>query len=238
MFRCEFSRLSRVAPSLVAPSLVAPSLVAPSLVAPYLVATLLVATLPLACATRVIERQVHVQDGVTTTLRHQIQDGVPVDRGYQHPVEISEERLRRILAAIAIRSEEDGELVEKPAIARRLLIPVARGLSQSLAVANSSEEIALTAVRHDRRLAIFSVKFLTSFVSYVSDDLLTISLSRVEWDIDLGKKSRARRGRLPQPRLGEKVMDFRVIPNEAYEAAGEQSVQVRWREDRWNEPTP
>jgi hypothetical protein len=223
MFRCEFSRLPRVAPYLVAP---------------YLVATLLAATLPLACATRVIERQVHVQDGVTTTLRHQIQDGAPVDRGYQHPVEISEERLRRILASIAIRSEEDGEPVEKPAIARKLLIPVARGLSQSLAAADSSEEIALTAVRRDRRLGIFSVKFLTSFVSYVSDDLLTISLSRVEWDIDLGKKSRARRGRLPQPQLGEQVMDFSVIANEAYEAAGDQSVRIRWRDERWNEPVP
>ncbi len=200
------------------------------------VATLVIATLPLACATRVIERQVHVQDGVTTTLRHQIQDGVPVDRGYQHPVEISEQRLLRILAAITIRREEDGELVERPAIARKLLVPVARGLSQSLAVADASEEIALTAVRRDRRLGIFSVKFLTSFVSYVSDDLLTLSLSRVEWNIDLGKKSRARRGRLPQPQLGEKVMDFSVIPDQAYEATGEQSVRIRWRDERWDGP--
>lgn len=196
---------------------------------------LLIATLPLGCATRMVERTVHVEDGVTTILRHQIQGRDPIDRGYQHPVEISEERLRRILAAIVVRSEEDDEFVEKPAIAPKLLIPVARGLSRSLAVADSSEEIALTAVRHGRRLAIFSEKFLTSFVSYVRDDLLTISLSRVEWDIDLGNKSRARRERLPQPRLAEKVMDFSVVPSAAFEARGEQAVRVRWRDDRWDE---
>jgi len=196
----------------------------------------LVTAVPLGCATRVVERQVHLQDGVTATLRHQTEDGVPVDRGYQHPVEIPEQRLLRILAGITIRSgNKDDELIEKPAIAPKLLIPVARGLSQSLAAAESSEEIALTAVRRERRLGIFSKKFLTSFVSYVSDDLLTIALSRIEWDLDLGRMSHNRRDDLPKPRLGVKVMDFSIVANQAYEAAGEQTVRIRWRDERWNE---
>jgi hypothetical protein len=199
---------------------------------------LLFATLPLACVTRTIERQVHSQNGIETTLRHQTDDGVPVDRGYQHPVEIPAERLRRILAAITIRRTEDDQLVEKSAIAKELLDPVARGLSQSLAVAEPSEEIALTAVRRYRRFGLFSEKYLTSFVSYVSNDLLTLSLSRVEWDLELGKKSANRRKRLPQPRLGDEVMDFRVVPDSAFEATRKQSVQVRWRDERWNEPAP
>jgi hypothetical protein len=193
-------------------------------------------TLPLACATRVIERQVHMRDGITTTLRHTEESGVVVDRGYQHPLEISQERLFQILSFIRIRREVDGELEVKPAVAARLLIPVARGLSEALAAANSSEEIALTAVRRDRYLAIFTEKYLTSFVSFANDDLLTISFSRIEWDTDRGKMSPAKRDRLPQPHLGEKVMDFSIVPNEAYEATGEQSVRIRWSDERWNDP--
>jgi hypothetical protein len=145
-------------------------------------------------------------------------------------------RLQGILAAITIRSGDDDEFVVEPAIRRSLLNRIARGLSLSLSQATSSEEIALTAVRRDRRLGIFTEKFLTSFVSFVSHDQLTIAFSRIEWDIDRGKMSHAKRERLPQPHLGERVMDFSVVASEAYEATGNQSVQVRWRDARWDRP--
>ena len=197
---------------------------------------LLIGALNLACATRVIERQVYLKDHVTATLRHQTEHGVPIDRGYRHPVEISAERLQQILAAITIRSGRDDQVVEAPAIPRTLLNPIAKGLSRSLSLATSKEEIALTAVRRERRFGIFTDKFLTSFVSFVNGDQLSISFSRIEWDIDRSKLSHAKRGRLPRPHLGDQVMDFRIVASQTYEAVGDQTVRVRWSDARWDQP--
>lgn len=183
------------------------------------------------CATRTVERPIHNHNGVVVTLRHNVVDEAPVDPGYEHPSEISRKTLEKILQSIVIRIEEDDEQVEKPAIAPILVSRVASGLHDALAAANSSEEVSVTAVRHARRLGIFSQKFLTSFVAFVNDGMLTISLSRVEWDIAIGNKSRATRERLPQPKLNDEVMDFRVVESEGIQVAGEQIARARLPDD-------
>lgn len=187
------------------------------------------------CAGNVVERDVYDHDGITTQLRYQVEDDAPVDRGFQHPATISEERLARILSAIEVRIDKNFQ-AEKliPAVSPQIVKRVARALDVSLAEANSSEEVALIALRKTRYLGVFSERLLTSFVAYVKNDRLTIALSRVDWNLQLLRTSASNREHLPQPRLGEKAMDFEIVTNTDVQAAGAQTVAVRWRDPRWD----
>ena len=193
------------------------------------------AILQLGCASNVVERDVYDQGGITTQLRYPVEDDAPVDRGFQHPALIGEERLARILAAIEVRIDKNFQ-AEKliPAVSPQIVKRVARALDVSLAQANSSEEVALIALRKTRYLGVFSERLLTSFVAYVQNDRLTIALSRVDWNLQRLRTSANNREHLPQPRLGEKAMDFEIVTNADVQAAGAQAVAVRWQDPRWD----
>ena len=183
------------------------------------------AAFSVGCASTVEEREFYDEGETTTLLRTRLAGGEPIERGFQHPAEISKERLRRILSTIRVRFDKpflDPE--EKPAIARAILPDVSRALSESLAAANPNEEIALSALRKSRRFGVFTEETLTTFVAYVKDDLLTISLSRVDWNLSNLRASSANKPQLPKPRLGEKQMDFAIVPSPDYRPAGQQAV--------------
>lgn len=185
-----------------------------------------------SCATRTVKREVHRHDGVVATLRHQTESGVVVDRGFEHPIEISHKKLRTILAGILIRDKTAGV---KPAVDGVLIPRVAKGLAQALGQANASEEVALTSIRRARRLGIFSIKFLTSLVAYVEDDKLILSFSYVDWDLDRDKSKRTKVDRLPQPYLGDEVMDFTVMAGDGFEVVGKRAVKIALGDARWGD---
>jgi hypothetical protein len=187
-----------------------------------------------SCATQTKTSTFYIDDGVTTSLRHESSRGVAVERGFTHPTQISSERLSDMLASIVIRSKDGDTFVEKQAIASELVAGIARGLSASFAAAKSSEEIALVAVRRERRLGVFTKKYLTSFVAFTSGNELTVSLARVEWDTARDRQSRGKRNKLPQPHLGRKVMEFRVVPRDGYAAVGEQMARFDLSHPRWD----
>lgn len=198
-------------------------------------AVALIALFGTGCASKIAERDFFDHKETTTLLRSHLEDGEPVDRGFQHPITITEERLIRILSLIEVRVEERFHDPEpRPAIAPNLLPRVARALSESLQAANSGEEVAVLAVRKSRHLGLFSEKTLTTFVAYVKDDLLTIAMSRVDWNLSNLRTSAQNRLQLPKPRLGEKQMKFRIVPNPDFEAAGPQAIAVRFMDPRWD----
>jgi hypothetical protein len=170
-----------------------------------------------ACATKTVQRVAYTEGGVIATLRHQSEGGAPIDRGFAHPANISQERLSAVLASILVRDKTAGV---KPAVTGALVRGVARGLSQALEQADSSEEVALTAVRKSRRLGIFTEKRLTSLVAYVEDDQIVLSFTHIDWDLSKAKNFKTGALRLPQPRIGRKVSDFTVIPGDGLEVGG------------------
>jgi hypothetical protein len=90
-------------------------------------------------------------------------------------------------------------------------------------------------VRKEMQHGLFHRKYLTSFVSYVKEDRLHVLLSRVDWPLpDKSDKT----FRLPEPRPGEEVMEFRTVTSAQYHYAGRQGVRVAWRDDRFAGATP
>jgi hypothetical protein len=176
-----------------------------------------------ACATKTVQRVAYTEDGVIATLRHQSESGVPIDRGFAQPANISQERLRAVLASILVRDKKAGV---KPAVTGALVRGVAKGLSQALEQADSSEEVALTAVRKSRRLGIFTEKRLTSLVAFVQGDQIVLSFAHIDWDLSKVQNAKTGSTYLPQPRIGRKVSDFTVLPGDGLEVVGGQAVKI------------
>jgi len=134
------------------------------------------------CAGRTVQEKVWDRDAVQVFLRKRIEKGVVVDRGFQHPSAVSEQRLSHVLGALEIETPaKDGKLRERRrAIHPEMLMPIAKGLSAALEKADETQEVAVLAVRKERRLGLFHKLYLTSFVAWVKNDRLYVHLSRVD----------------------------------------------------------
>jgi len=141
--------------------------------------------------------------------------------------------LAHILSRIDIRTEAKKGAQRAPAIPTEALYAVADQLSKALRQADSSQEIAVYIIRHTKRFGIFDRRFLTSFVAYAKDDLLYIHLSRVDWEISKTGKNE----RLPEPRVGDYAMEFRVVPSKGMTQVDGQSVAVVWRSPVFKKPS-
>lgn len=185
-----------------------------------------------ACATRTVDTKIIDRDGIDVFLRHRLERGEEVERGFAHPAEISPDRLTLILATTEVeRSAREGLLRRK--VSRReaafedeLVEPLAAAVSEALTKANSKQEVAVRAVSSERRLAVFVRKFVTSFITYAEDDTLYLDLSRLHWEIPKDAEDE----KPPMPKRGEKVMDFRLLPGPGMRAAGPQLLAVSWRD--------
>ncbi|MCG8587752.1 MAG: DMAP1-binding domain-containing protein [Proteobacteria bacterium] len=177
------------------------------------------------CATRTIRETISDAGGIEVTLRHQQKGRTVIAREFGHPVAISATRLAHILARIDVEDREAAERERRNAISTDLLTPLSEALSAAFERANSDQEIAIVAIRRERRFGVFTRKFLTSFVAYRKNDLLHVHLSRIDWEIP-----KQREERLPEPRAGDRVMDFRAIPTDGMRNTGSQSLAVSWRD--------
>jgi hypothetical protein len=178
-----------------------------------------------ACGPRYARLTISDAGGLTVELRAEIEDGQPVDRGFGHPATISPVRITHILSRIDVRPEGEKNDDRKPAIHAQFLYDLGDLVSQALAKADSSQEVVVRAVRKDRRFGIFTQKFLTSFVTYVSADLLYIHLARVEDEVETNLD-----GDYPEPWPNRQVMGFKVITSEGIVRVGPQAVAVAWRD--------
>lgn len=156
------------------------------------------------------------------TLRAQLEEGEPVERGFDHPVTVSSVRVANILSRIDVREGEE----RRAAVADELLFPVSREVASALGEAGSAEEVVVRAIRRERRLGIFTEERLTSFVCWVKDGRLEVHLALVDDPLPRGKESE-----LPEPWAGREAMDFHVVAGRGLERAGPQAVSASWRSE-------
>ncbi len=187
--------------------------------------------LMMGCGTRSVRTDVMDHAGLTVFMRHRREAGEEVERGFQHPAVISAERLSHILAAIDIQTGGIRVSERQPALHPDILQRVANGLSQGFARANVNQELGVVVVRRQRRFGIFHRKFLTSFVAYMKEDALHLHFSRVEWAVP-----EMREDNLPEPRIGDRVMDFRVMPARGMHSLGPQVIAVNWHDPLFGSP--
>jgi hypothetical protein len=184
-----------------------------------------------ACGTRYKRVPLH-DDGTTrVVLRSVIQGGETVDQGYDQPKTISGIRVAHILAALDVRmggnDEDIGERVN--AIPTELVFTLGDRVASALEKADSSQEVVVQAIRKQKKLGIFTHRFLTSFTAHVdAQERLQIHLYRVDWAIPKGKEDEIR-----EPKPGVEAMKFRVIGGPGVNPIGSQSVAVIWREERF-----
>jgi hypothetical protein len=177
-----------------------------------------------ACATRTVTEKVFDDDRVTATLRGQTKSGVPVDRGYAHPAVIAPTRIANILSRIDLRGEGDERNERRPAIGTDSLYTIGDGLSKALSEADPSQEIVVLAIRKHKNFGIFDRDFLTSFIAYTKGEQLYIHMSRSDWEV-----GRKKNDRIPEPKLGDHPMKFRVVPSRGMALIDSQSVAADWR---------
>ncbi len=185
------------------------------------------------CATRTIRKTFYEDSSTRIVLRHQTESGELVDRGYSQPIGIAPVRLAHILSRIDVRTEAKKGAQRAPAVPTEAIYVIADPLSKGLREADSSQEIAVYYTRRAKRFGIFDHHFLTSFVTYVEDDRLYIHLSRTDWEIPKSSGNE----RLPEPRVGDYVMDFRVLPSKGMTQVDGQSVAVAWRDPVFKKPS-
>jgi hypothetical protein len=186
------------------------------------------------CATRTVRETFYEDAATRIVLRSQTQSGEAVERGFGHPMSVAPVRVAHILSRIDVRIEAKKGAQRAPALPTEALYVVADHLSKAFRQADSTQEIAAYSIRRAKRFGIFDRRFLTSFVTYVEDDMLYIHLSRVDWEIP---KSGTKAERLPEPRVGDYVMKFRVVPSEGMTQVDGQSVAVNWRDPLFKKPT-
>jgi hypothetical protein len=191
---------------------------------PWLLIAIAVA-LP-GCITRTVREGVVEENDLEIVLRSERKGGKEIERHFQQPATISAQRLSNILGALTIEDREGKVSQQRAAIAYELLAPVSEGLSQAFAEADANQEIAVKAVRKEHRLGIFHRKYLTSFVTFLRDDYLYVFLSRIDWEIPKRRED----DHLPEPRIGDRVMDFRTVPGGAILQNSSRSVLVRWQD--------
>jgi hypothetical protein len=190
-----------------------------------LVGTLGVAVLASGCITRTLREDVYRDAYTRIFLRSQKKGGEPVERGFEHPAEISPVRLVHVLSRIDLRVEAKKGADRMPAIPTESIRKIAEGVSKALHQANSSQEVVVLSILREKRWGIFDRKYLTSFLAYVKDELLYLHFSRADWEVP-----ERRADRLPEPHVGERVMSFRVLPARGMAVVDPQSVAVAWRD--------
>ena len=98
--------------------------------------------------------------------------------------------------------------------------------------ADSTQEVAVIAVRKQQRLGIFHKKYLTTLTAFFRDNRLYLYLSRVEWEIPKDREDNV----MPEPDRTEKQMPFRTVPARKMAQAGNQGLAVRWRDNLFSTP--
>jgi hypothetical protein len=175
------------------------------------------------CLTRSVKEVVYQQDQTTVTLRSEKKGGTTLSKGYGHPLVISPARTAHILSRVEQRGTGDDNQ-RRAVVPLDLLYPLAEGIAKALGKATPDQEVVVMAVEHGKRWGIFDRYYLTSFILFARDDLLYIQVARSRWEIPRNLQTD-----LPEPRLDQQEMSFRLLPSEAMVLAGAQTVAVTWR---------
>lgn len=190
-----------------------------------------VALLIAACGPRYARIPVHEGGGLTVKLRAERGDGGFVERGFRHPATISAVRVAHVLSRIDARIDEGDGATVRAAVPPEMLYDLGAAVSKAFARADANQEIVVQAIRTERRLGIFSDKYLTSFVAFMRGDELRIHFARSDWPIPKGLDDE-----VPEPWVNARATRFKLLPGEAMVSAGRQAVAVAWRDPVFRKP--
>jgi len=180
------------------------------------------------CGARVLRETIRETPRTRIVLRSVARGGEPQDRGFDHPAIISPVRLTHILARVDVIPGDGAGAERRPALEVEQLFEVAEGLSEALARATPAQEVVVLTTHRERTLGVFTHDYLTSFVAFVKDDLLHLHFGHVGFE--LPRDTGVRVTRWPEPEPGVVQMKFRVVPSEAMDAIGPQSLAIAWRD--------
>lgn len=195
--------------------------------------------LALGCGVKTVREPVYsggATGEVEAYLRRYEDGGEAVPRGFDHPVLISPVRAAHMLAFVDVEEGSGDDREARPAVPPEMIYEVGEALARALEKAGPDDEVVVRALRRDRRLGIFTTRFLSSFVASVEDDRLRLSFGHVDWELPKFGSGRPGQEDLPEPIAGERQMSFRVVPRDAFVTLGGQSVAFDWRDDRFREP--
>jgi hypothetical protein len=185
---------------------------------------LLASLLATGCITRSVKDVVFQQDQTSVVLRSERKRGETIPKGYQHPLVISPARTAHILSRIEMRGGE-GDSERRAVIPLDMLYVLGEQVSKAFAKANPDQQVVVMAVDRGKHWGIFDRYYLTSFLAYVRDDVLYVQVSRTNWEIPRNLQTD-----LPEPRLDQQDMKFRLLPSEGMALANPQTVAVSWRD--------
>jgi hypothetical protein len=182
------------------------------------------------CITQPVMRKAYIDGGIEVSLRSDKRFTTTVEKHYSHPVTIAPARMAHILSRLDIRRGIEKDRV--PAIPTDILYSVAEGVTVALARATPDEQVVAQSIRKTKNMFVFDRNFLSNFIVYARGEQLYIHLSRSDWPIPVRRKEK-----LPQPKIGEHPMDFKIFPGIATALIDKQSVVVDWRDPIFREPT-
>jgi hypothetical protein len=188
-----------------------------------LAASLCIATSLVACNTPVRE-PVYTEGEVEVSKRSYRSEGAVVERGYQHPASLELEPLAYALAKIQIGDLKDRDIEQRPAIALDLIAPIARGLVAGFAEAGPDEELVVIATRKEKTIGIFHRRLLTTFIASRSDDHLLLSFTYSDKTLTKAEERKDR----PVPEIGDRRMQFRILPGPGIAAPQAQVAKLAW----------
>jgi hypothetical protein len=187
----------------------------------------------LACGPRYQRIRVFEHRNLSVTLRAEVRDGQTVPRNFSQPATISSVRIAHILSRLDVRmGGEEDERKRQAAFPTALLYSVGEQVALAFQQADPSQEIVVTAIRSEKRLALFTTKYLTSFVTWMQGDDLYVHLSRVEWPVPKNEEDE-----IPEPWVHRHSQNFKVIATEGVIPVAEQTVAVDWRSPVFRKPT-
>jgi hypothetical protein len=196
------------------------------------------AALGTGCSTRTSRDRIVNRYGLDVHLESERKMfGKAIDQGYAHPSDITVQRLEIILGSLEIERRERARTVIGPAIPAEILRPISQGLAEGFREADSTQHIAVIAMRKQRQKAIFHREFLTTLVAFMEGEDLVIHLSRSDWPVPDQQRNlpqQNQRTNVPFPGIDDPQEKFRVATNEFVRRSGRSGVAVDWQSDVFN----
>lgn len=166
---------------------------------------------------------------VDVLLRHQVEDGEPVSRAYEHPAVISDVRLAHILASLNHRSRRGNPT---PSIRSEQIFDMAQGMQRAFQRATPGDEVLVRAYMKDRELQVMTRHLVTAFRAYFELDYLVIEFYTLETRLEKNPRTEKREYVIPK-QLPDGKMRLRLVPGKAQRKRGERGLQIAWRDDQF-----
>jgi hypothetical protein len=185
-----------------------------------------------ACGPQYARVPLVTQPDLVVTLRAEKRGGAPIARGFAQPASIPAARVESILSRIDVRESGRGGEDRRAAFPAELLPTLASALSDALARADATQEVAVRAERRERKLGVFTRRFATRFVAFVDgENRLVLQLVDADRELPAGDDTP-----LSEPIAERGAQAIKALPGPHVAAIGPRALAVDWRADLFEAP--